>query len=946
MKITLTRPVADQERALANIESLITEHPHLCDRVLEHRDAVAALFSCSHFLATYVIKHPKSLLDEQNGALAQIGKPLDERALAAEIESLLSSCTSRDAGMQAIRRFRKDKQLIILLNDVLHRLEQQEVMLDMSNLADAVLRASLAFLDRTLQERFGAPENNAFLVVGMGKLGAQELNFSSDVDPVFVFRTEGETSGISTSPGVTRNRISAVEYYTKLVEEFSKFLSANTADGFAYRVDLRLRPQGTRGSLALSLSGYEEYYESWGQLWERAALLRARPVAGDEELGREFLHMITPFIYRKYLDIDSIEEIRRMKTQVEQLKPGTFSRDIKRGFGGIREIEFFIQIFQLMYGGKEPMLRERRTLKALHRILQKGLIGYEDSYHLSENYLFLRTLEHRIQQMNDLQTHALPAHDHDLAVLGAKMGYRDRQTFLEDLERRRLRVRAIYDSLFQQKEPQVSAGRGVCNSLFCGRFWDIDTPDHAGLLAELQERGLRQPDRALYHLTQIRNTIYSFQTLRGRRLMEDIIPHFLDESLTTQNPDRALMQLVDFSKLLATSESYLEPIVRNRSLIRLIISLFAQSDYLAKLIMSNPEYMGSLVEGEIRWRTRSEIVYELAVLAERKDTMQAVRLLRRLEEIRLGTRFLSGAINVIQLTHSLTTISETVITRLLRAEQDLSPPTGDELVILGYGKLGGREISFNSDLDLVFMTAQGTEELHIRQAENLLKAAMSYTRDGVAYSIDTRLRPDGNKGPLVIPFAGLKNYYQKHAHPWELQALLKARPVTGSIGVRRAFIAMRTEVLARRGQEVTLGSIRRMRQRIGTERAKDAPSSGIIDIKLGTGGINEIEFIVQYLQLRHCAVHPAILVPNTVDALRRLALHGILSPENSGILKTAYLFFRIVDTMLRLRNESTLREEGDAPASIARIVGMTEASFLEHLHRQRADVCAFSEQLD
>ncbi|HSW65116.1 MAG TPA: bifunctional [glutamate--ammonia ligase]-adenylyl-L-tyrosine phosphorylase/[glutamate--ammonia-ligase] adenylyltransferase [Dissulfurispiraceae bacterium] len=945
MKITLTRPVPDQERALANIESLITEHPHLRDRVLDHRNSIAALFSCSQFLATYVIKHPESLLDEQNGALAQIGTTLDESSLAGEIGSILESCASRDAGMQAIRRFRKDKQLIILLNDVLHRLEQQEVMLDMSNLADAVLRASLAFLDRSLRERFGAPENNAFLVIGMGKLGAQELNFSSDVDPVFVYRNEGETSGIATSPGVTRNRISAIEYYIKLIEELSKFLSANTADGFAYRVDLRLRPQGTRGSLALSLSGYEEYYESWGQLWERAALLRARPVAGDEELGREFLNMITPFIYRKYLDIDSIEEIRRMKTQVEQLKPGTFSRDIKRGFGGIREIEFFIQIFQLMYGGKEPMLRERRTLKALHRILQKGLIGYEDSYHLSENYLFLRTLEHRIQQMNDLQTHSLPAHEHDLAVLGAKMGYRDRQTFLEDLERRRLRVRAIYDSLFQQKEPKGSAGLGVCNSLFCGRFWDIDTPDQDGLLTELRERGLRRPDRALYHLTQIRNTIYSFQTLRGRRLMEDIIPHFLDESLSTQNPDRALVQLVDFSKLLATNESYLEPIVQNRDLIKLIISLFAQSDYLAKLVMSNPEYMGSLVEGEIRWRTRSEIVHELAVLAERKDTMQAVRLLRRLEEIRLGTRFLNGVINVIQLTHSLTTISETVITRLLRAEQDQSAPSADELLILGYGKLGGREISFNSDLDLVFMTADAPEELHIRQAENLLKAAMSYTRDGVAYSIDTRLRPDGNKGPLVIPFAGLRNYYQKHAHPWELQALLKARPVTGSIGVRKAFITMRTEVLTRRGQEVTLDSIRRMRQRIESERAKDAPSSGIIDIKLGSGGINEIEFIVQYLQLQHCVVHPAILVPNTVDALRRLALHGILSPEQSGLLKTAYLFSRVVDTMLRLRNENTLREEGDAPAGIARIVGMTEASFLEHLHRQRADVCAFSEQL-
>ena len=945
MTIRLSKPVPDQERVLSTIESLITGHPRLRARVLEHLDAIAALFSCSQFMATYVINHPESLLNEATGALAFMGRPLDEAACAIELESLLAACSTREAGMQTVRRFRKDKQLVILLNDLLHRLEPQEIMLDMSDLADVIIQASLDFSDRLLRERFGEPENNAFLVVGMGKLGAQELNFSSDIDPVFVYRADGETSGIATSPGVTRNRISAFEYYVKLVEGLSKFLSANTADGFAYRVDLRLRPQGTRGSLALSLSGYEEYYESWGQLWERAALLRARPVAGDTNLGREFLEMIAPFIYRKYLDIDAIEEIRRMKSQVEQLRPGTFSRDIKRGFGGIREIEFFIQIFQLMYGGREPMLRERGTLKALHRILQKGLIGHDDSYHLSENYLFLRTLEHRIQQVNDLQTHALPVQDRDLADLGAKMGYSDKRAFLEDLERRRLKVRAIYDSLFQQAGPKDSAGPGLSDSLFGGRFWDIDTPNQDSLSAELSRHGVRAPDRALYHLTQIRNTTYSFQTLRGRRLMEEIIPRFLDEALNTPNPDRALLQLVDFSSLLATSESYLEPIVRNRDLIKLISSLFAQSDYLAKLVMSNPEYMGSLVEGEIRWRTRSEIVHELAILAERKDPMQAVRLLRRLEEIRLGTRFLSGAINVIQLTHSLTTISETVITKLLRTEQNLSARSEDELIILGYGKLGGREISFNSDLDLVFMTAGALEVLHIRQAENLMKAAMSYTRDGVAYSIDTRLRPDGNKGPLVIPFAGLRRYYEKHAHPWELQALLKARPINGSISVRRAFIAMRTDVLTLRGQEVTLGSIRHMRQRIESERAKDAPLSGVCDIRLGAGGINEIEFIVQYLQLQHCADCPVILVPNTIDAIRRLSLHGILAPEAADLLKNAYLFFRIADTMLRLRNETTLREESDAPASIARLLGIGVDEFLERLHAQRMRICFYGEQL-
>ncbi|HMK44631.1 MAG TPA: bifunctional [glutamate--ammonia ligase]-adenylyl-L-tyrosine phosphorylase/[glutamate--ammonia-ligase] adenylyltransferase [Dissulfurispiraceae bacterium] len=940
--ISLTRPVPDQERALRNLETLLAAHPASRDRIVAHADDIAALFSCSQFLATYSANNPASLLDEQSGALALMHREVTYEALRDELHARLANCSSREEGMSIIRRFRKDKQLAVVLRDVMRRTEQQQIMLEMSHLADAILQESLAFVEKEMRERFGSPDDNGIVMIGMGKLGAQELNFSSDVDPIFVYRNEGETSGISGMAGVARNRISAFEFYVKLVEELTRFISANTADGFAYRVDLRLRPQGTRGSLALSLIGHEEYYESWGQLWERAALLRARPVAGDATLGADFLAMIEPFIFRKYLDLDAIEEIRRMKSQVEQLKGSSASRDIKRGFGGIREIEFFIQIFQLMYGGKVPILRERSTLKALHRILQKGFIGHDDSYHLSENYLYLRKLEHRIQQTNDLQTHSLPTSDRDLAVLALKMGYPSKPTFLEDLQQRRRKVRAIYDSLMQA--PAAKSERpSTAASLFAGAFWDLDTPDSEQLTAELAVLGVRDPAKALYHLSQIRATTYTFQTLRGRRLMEDLIPRFVEEALKTPNPDRALLQMVDFSRLLATNESYLEPIVQHNDLIRLLVSLFAQSDYLAKLVMGNPEYTGSLIEGEIRWRTRSEIRHELDVLSQRKDPMQAARILRRLEEIRLGTRFLNKLINVVQLTHSLTTIAETIAALLLRAEMPHDPSaSGDsELVMLGYGKLGGREISFNSDLDVVFITTGNTTTEQIRQAEGVLRAATSYTKDGIAYSVDTRLRPDGNKGPLVVPLTGLQNYYAKYAHPWELQALLKARPITGSRAVRLAVLAMREEILTERGGSVTFADVRRMRERIRTERARDASAAASFDVKLGAGGINEIEFLVQYLQLANARKNPSILVQNTLDAVRRLGLAGILSPEDTAFLRDAYKFFRVVETILRLRNESVLKENGRAPESIARLLGMSADEVLAKLRRCRDGVLAF-----
>ena len=340
----------DPDRARKNIESLISGHPELQARIEEHYEKIALLYSHSQFLANYSIQYPDSLFV----ALDHLREPSDTDSFVSELNDAFGSCSGINDGMKIIRRFRKDKQIAITLRDILHISELPDIMLAMSNLADAILSESLKFVESFLEQRYGRPENNAVSIISLGKLGARELNYSSDVDIVFVYRREGETSGVSSIPGITMNRVSAFEYYVKLAEELTKFISANTEDGFAYRVDLRLRPQGQRGSLALSLRGYEDYYESWGQLWEKAALLRARPVAGDDELGRDFLATVTPFIYRKYLDHETIDEIKRMKSQVEQLKSGTFSRDIKRGYGGIREIEFFIQIFQLMYGGKEP----------------------------------------------------------------------------------------------------------------------------------------------------------------------------------------------------------------------------------------------------------------------------------------------------------------------------------------------------------------------------------------------------------------------------------------------------------------------------------------------------------------------------------------------------------------------------------------------------------------
>ena len=909
----------DPERAKNNIKSFLSENPDYTERLNTHYSQVATLFSYSQFLANYCIKNPEALFN----ALNKLSMTFETGHLRTELKELLSSCSSIDDGRKAIRNFKKNNFLIITLKDILKMAGLQDIMFDMSILADAILWESLDFVESFLRQRYGGAENNSIAVIALGKLGALELNYSSDIDIIFVYREEGETTGISTIHGVTMNKISAFEYYTKLVEEYTRFLSANTEDGFAYRVDLRLRPQGQRGSLVLSLRGYEEYYESWGQLWERAALLRARPAAGDMQLGQEFLKTIKPFVYRKYLDFEAIDEIRRMKSQVEQIKAATLSRDIKRGYGGIREIEFFIQIFQLIYSGKEPGLRERSTFMALHKLLQKGLIGYEDFGRLSDNYIFLRTLEHRLQQLNDIQTHTLPSSDAELDILGKKIGFLDRSAFLSELNKRRHKVRAIYDSLLEsRKEPPQGRLTNILSSI----FWDMETPIENLLTKELSKTKIRDVRKAMHYLMKIRNTIFSFQTIKGRRLLEDILPRFIDEALKGINPDLALLQLVDFSNILAAKESYLEAIAQRPEIISVLNFIFSQSEYLSKILMGSPEYIESIVEGEIRKKSLSALKNELKMLIDTHGEVTAIRLLRRFEEIKLGILFLDRKIGVIEIMKGLSKTADAILSTLLERH-------GDPLNIIAFGKLGGREIIFNSDLDLIFITLNEPTERDIKAAEKLLRVCTSYTKDGIAYRVDTRLRPEGSKGPLVSSIKGIRDYYLRHAQAWELQALLKARPINGS-RTHIYFMDMRKEVLMERGNEITIDDIKKMRERIQRELSKE--TSGTYDIKLGSGGLEELEFIVQYLQLRNCKKHPQLLVQGTLDGISRLNKNGIMKNNDAMMLKETYIFYRTIETILRLRNESFLKEDSSTLQSLANFMNMDGGEILSLLNEKRA----------
>ncbi|HTR44379.1 MAG TPA: bifunctional [glutamate--ammonia ligase]-adenylyl-L-tyrosine phosphorylase/[glutamate--ammonia-ligase] adenylyltransferase, partial [Thermodesulfovibrionales bacterium] len=801
----------------------------------------------------------------------------------------------------------------------------------LSMLADVVVGEALGIVRSRIKEQYGEPEDWSFAVIAIGKLGSHELNFSSDIDLLYVYgKEEGETAGTVTARGSVKNRLGCHEYYCKLGEGLNRFLSVNTGEGFCYRVDLRLRPEGQKGSLAVSLAGYEIYYESWGRAWERAVLLRARPIAGDAALGREFLRMVRPFVFRKYLDFSAIDEIRKMKTKINE----TFKKDdIKRGYGGIREIEFFVHALELIYGGKEPLLRERSTLRGLHQLLLKNLIGREDYAVLSDMYPFLRKLEHRLQQLNDLQTHTLPSGESELGAMGRKMGYHDKESFLDDLGERRKKVRAIYDSLFMGRGAKVQEEEKKTSLLLSE---DLSDSELADLLSGYS---IRDEARIIRNIRHMRESTFAFQTLRGQRLLGEILPVFLDEALRAKNPDAAVNNLQSFMELLSSEESYLDLFAKNGMLIPILIRVFSQSDYLAKNIMKRKEYLELLGHEMFTRKTLASMKEELGeIIAAGQPVAEAIRIFKQMEEIRLGVQFLDRRIGALRLMKELSKTAEAIVSVCLR---ELA---GEEsLAVIGFGKSGGRELSFNSDLDLIFVCAREVTEADVKAAERLIRLLISYTQDGTAYTVDTRLRPEGSKGPLVSSVEAFRDYYLKAAQFWEFQALLKARPLAGSTAAACRFMEMKRDVLREKGGKVSIQDIRAMRARIERELSKEAKGH---DIKLGPGGLEELEFTVQYLQLINIHDHDALMVPGTLDGIARLSVAGVIDKEIGGRMREIYVFYRALEGFLRLIQEPVLREHSVSASSAAELTGFTDRDgLLKDLRERREEVRHWFENL-
>jgi len=938
--------------ALNNIERILTSLPDdALDAIIEKDSSLRDLsIICggSQFLTNIMLKTPYLLswLMLEDNISKNSGEEKKKAGLARELNSIETMLGLQ----QLLRRFKQREYLRIGSRDLTGRASTVEVMEELSDLASCCLQAAIDGSENIMQREFGQPEYNfqedsgeykGFVILGMGKLGGRELNFSSDIDLIFLYGSDkGETSGINNA-GESVKKTRLHQYFVKLGEMIVKAMNEVTEDGFVFRVDMNLRPDGQSGELVCSLRGAEIYYESWGQTWERSAMLKARPVAGDIALGEAFLHNIRPFMYRKYLDFGAIEAISTMKKKIDAriARDNQALTNLKLGTGGIREIEFFIQALQLINAGKMESLRERNSLKALDKLQEAGLISHKDNKQLSEAYIFLRLIEHRLQIFQERQTHTLPNKPEELEKLALRAGYRENalESFIEDHRRYTENVHRIYSTLFHKAAEKLEEEKNP--ELI--EILEGELPEDE-IMERLSVLGFREAARAAKNVSLLWNgPPFIHFTEASKVLLRRIAPFIFKEITASPEPDMALQTLDKFISAVGARSSLYSLLAQNHHIIRLLVGLFGTSSFLSRILLAHPEILDALVAANVSStvKTKEEMAGELARLIgackDYEEELDALRRFRNLEILRIGINDIYGELSIEEVSLQITLLAEVSMEFALgkaldqvsqRFGRPISGPDGSgkeaAFSIIGMGKLGGAEMSYSSDLDIIFIYSDNGEtsgdykgktslkvtsnhEFFVKVGQTLISILSVPTREGHAFKVDTRLRPSGSSGALVTSLENFRKYHEKSAQTWEKLALTRADISAGDEELGRKVLATIEKSLyqdALSDEEST--EISRIRKRMELELAKE--KDGIYNVKSGRGGIVDIEFIAQSLMLRYGKDIPEIRAQNTGEALAKLKEAGILSEDEFKSLFDAYKFLRYLETRLRIVHDQSV----------------------------------------
>ena len=911
---------------------LIDEQPDF-QPILKH-DALLKTLT----LSDYVFNSFKSCPDVAQQLLEHdfLNQALSIDDVNAQLVLRLTSCQDEAELYKQLREFRRLHQMRMIHRDLNRLAPLSDTLTELTALADMCIRNTLGWLDQKLQLRFGQPVAKktgvpqSLIVIAMGKQGAGELNLSSDIDLIFAFSDNGDTQA-----GDGQKSISNQEYFTKLGQALIQSLDKVTQDGFVYRVDMRLRPYGQSGPLAMNFNALENYYHDQGRDWERYAMIKARAVTGEPEQIHELMNILRPFSYRKYVDFSAFESLRDMKNRIRQeTVRRNLNHNVKLGRGGIREIEFIAQAFQLIRGGQEIELQQPNIFKVFDYLKQNEYLPFEAVKDLLAAYHFLRDTEHAIQGLNDEQSQTLPSDELNQARIASYMGCENWSVFIEQLNIHREKVELHFKNIVADDEEQDEQNDlEPWQNIWFQQQGDEHPCDenHDPINnAELQQTLQKLRDLAEHKMQAI-----------GKQRLDKAMPLLLKALWQCDQPQQTLTRLTPLLEAILRRTAYLVLLSENPAALKQLVRLCGASPWIASSIAEAPILLDVLLHPAHLYNPsdKAGMVTDLHQRLLRIDPqdleeqMDALRHYASAHKLQIAASDITGALSLMKVSDHLTWLAETILERALwmaweqmvdkyghPSNAQGEAVTEPEFLILGYGKLGGIELSYGSDLDMVFLhggTAnkytKGERELengvfYTRMGQRLIHILNTVTRAGQLYETDMRLRPSGASGMIVASINAFEKYQQQEAWTWEHQALIRARVIAGDTTLAGKYEQIRTQILTKHREPDKLQQeVREMREKMRDNLGSQSVGKTQFQLKQDAGGIVDIEFMVQYLVLAQCGQHPPLLSwTDNIRLLETLASQNIIDPKQSDALKQAYIAYRSLAHRRALQNQKLL----------------------------------------
>jgi len=909
---------------MLTLENLLSETCHPSRNETYVRHAIA----CSPFVARLFTKDVE-LLNDLLKNLHSAYQLSDMQQFLAR-QKIVDEVTLK----RALRLLRSQVMVRIIVRDLNGLADLQEVMQTTTQLAECALNTAIDYLNTWLVDMHGQPVDaqgypQSFIVIGMGKLGGGELNVSSDIDLIFAYENEGQTSNLNSQ---AEKPISNQDFFTRLAKKLIAAIDEITEDGFVFRVDMRLRPFGSEGALVCNLDALEEYYQNNGREWERYAWIKGREVTG----GNQVTKLLKPFVFRQYLDFGAFASMRDLKVQIQRdVNSKGMQDNIKLGRGGIREIEFIAQVFQLIRGGKDVSLQIMPTLAVLDLLKSKGLLPQKIVSELTEAYTFLRNLEHRLMYVEDAQTQTLPKTDEAKTRIAKAMNFANWEAFLVQLNDYRSQVQQHFDATFS--DANASADQLETEK----SLWNGDLTEQEAELA-LLKMGFIDAHETLRRLHTLHQSSRYRQLPELSRLRFDaLMPHVLSLVATMPNPEVTLMRMIDLLESICRRASYLALLAEYPQAMHLLVKLCSSSPWLANYLTQHPVLLDELLDTRTLYAApdfvamRAELLERLAEsVGDVERQMDVMRHFKHAYVFRFAAQDINGELALETLSDYLSALAELILSVSLefiwlnvRGAHLVTP----KFAVIAYGKLGGKELGYASDLDIIFLyddNADEAGEVYARFAQRINNWFNSLTSAGLLYETDLQLRPDGNSGLLVSSVAAFRQYQLSKAWVWEHQAITRARFVAGDQAIGEAFEKVRIETISQARDLLKLKQeVQNMREKMRASLHIDAD---IFDIKHSVGGIIDVEFLVQYLVLAHARNYPQLTGNiGNIGLLKLLASLNIITQESAEKVVLAYHNYRSMQHQLKLQGAVHLRVEAAlASTHVASVIALWKIVFV------------------